>query len=66
MPVEEARISDLAWRTTAFGTLASTLRLEPDCSPTLTRRGDPMKTWRKPQVREISAAMEINCYASAE
>lgn len=25
-----------------------------------------MKTWRKPQVREISAAMEINCYASAE
>jgi len=26
----------------------------------------PMKTWRKPQVREISAAMEINCYASAE
>jgi len=25
-----------------------------------------MKTWRKPQVREISAAMEINCYCSAE
>jgi len=25
-----------------------------------------MKTWRKPKVREISAAMEINCYASAE
>jgi len=24
-----------------------------------------MKTWRKPKVREISAAMEINCYASA-
>ena len=25
-----------------------------------------MKTWRKPKIREISAAMEINCYASAE
>jgi len=25
-----------------------------------------MKTWRKPKVREISAAMEINCYCSAE
>jgi coenzyme PQQ precursor peptide PqqA len=24
-----------------------------------------MKSWRKPKVREISAAMEINCYASA-
>ncbi|MBI1210999.1 MAG: pyrroloquinoline quinone precursor peptide PqqA [Alphaproteobacteria bacterium] len=24
-----------------------------------------MKTWRKPKIREISAAMEINCYASA-
>jgi len=29
-------------------------------------QGEPMKTWRKPKVREISAAMEINCYASAE
>jgi coenzyme PQQ precursor peptide PqqA len=27
----------------------------------------PMKkAWRKPKVREISAAMEINCYCSAE
>jgi len=25
-----------------------------------------MKTWRKPKTREISAAMEINCYCSAE
>ncbi|MBP6014069.1 MAG: pyrroloquinoline quinone precursor peptide PqqA [Alphaproteobacteria bacterium] len=24
------------------------------------------KAWRKPKVREISAAMEINCYCSAE
>jgi len=24
------------------------------------------KAWRKPNVREISAAMEINCYCSAE
>ncbi|MFM9865011.1 MAG: pyrroloquinoline quinone precursor peptide PqqA [Alphaproteobacteria bacterium] len=24
------------------------------------------KSWRKPKVREISAAMEINCYCSAE
>jgi coenzyme PQQ precursor peptide PqqA len=30
-------------------------------------RGAPMKkAWRKPKVREISAAMEINCYCSAE
>ncbi|MBL9096726.1 MAG: pyrroloquinoline quinone precursor peptide PqqA [Alphaproteobacteria bacterium] len=29
-------------------------------------KGDPMKSWRKPKVREISAAMEINCYCSAE
>jgi coenzyme PQQ precursor peptide PqqA len=29
--------------------------------------GAPMKkAWRKPKVREISAAMEINCYCSAE
>jgi coenzyme PQQ precursor peptide PqqA len=24
------------------------------------------KSWRKPKTREISAAMEINCYCSAE
>jgi len=24
------------------------------------------KSWRKPKIREISAAMEINCYCSAE
>jgi coenzyme PQQ precursor peptide PqqA len=30
-------------------------------------KGAPMKkSWRKPKVREISAAMEINCYCSAE
>lgn len=32
----------------------------------LARGTDMKKSWRKPKVREISAAMEINCYCSAE
>jgi coenzyme PQQ precursor peptide PqqA len=34
--------------------------------PAMNIKGATMKTWRKPKVREISAAMEINCYCSAE
>jgi coenzyme PQQ precursor peptide PqqA len=45
------------------------LRREPGLPHTAdrTNKGAAMKkAWRKPTVREISAAMEINCYCSAE
>jgi coenzyme PQQ precursor peptide PqqA len=39
----------------------------PQTSADNSPEGAPMKkAWRKPKVREISAAMEINCYCSAE
>ncbi|WP_230430642.1 pyrroloquinoline quinone precursor peptide PqqA [Xanthomonas melonis] len=29
-------------------------------------RGEPMKTWKKPVVREVNCGAEINCYVSGE